>query len=39
MCVERRAGVGKTGARFFDYLRKGRKYVWLTVKLRFTRVR
>jgi len=39
MCVERRAGVGKTGARFFDYIRKGWKYVWLTVKLRFTRIR
>jgi dolichol-phosphate mannosyltransferase len=39
MCVERRAGVGKTGAHFFDYLRKGWKYVWLTIKLRFTRVR
>jgi dolichol-phosphate mannosyltransferase len=39
MCVERRAGVGKTGARFFDYIRKGWKYVWLTIKLRFARIR
>jgi dolichol-phosphate mannosyltransferase len=38
MCVERRSGVGKTGAKFTDYLKKGWKYVWLTVKLRFTRV-
>ncbi len=39
MCVERRSGVGKTGTRFFDYFRKGWKYVWLTLKLRFTRIR
>jgi dolichol-phosphate mannosyltransferase len=38
LCVERRSGVGKTGQKFTDYLRKGRKYVWLTVKLRFTRI-
>jgi dolichol-phosphate mannosyltransferase len=39
MCVERRAGQGKTGAHFFDYIKKGWKYVWLTVELRFTRIR
>jgi dolichol-phosphate mannosyltransferase len=39
MCLERRTGVGKTGQKFSDFLRKGWKYVWLTVKLRFTRVR
>jgi len=39
MCVERRSGVGKTGSHFFDYLRKGWKYVWLTLKLRFARIR
>ncbi len=39
LCVERRSGVGKTGRTFFDYLRKGWKYVWLTVKLRFTRIK
>ena len=39
MCVERRSGVGKTGSHFLDYFRKGWKYVWLTLKLRFTRIR
>jgi dolichol-phosphate mannosyltransferase len=39
MCVERRAGVGKTGQHFIDYFRKGWKYVWLTFKLRFTKIR
>lgn len=39
MCVERRTGVGKTGQKFGDFIRKGRKYVWLTLKLRFTRIR
>jgi len=39
MCVERRTGVGKTGQKLGDFLRKGRKYVWLTLKLRFTRIR
>lgn len=39
LCVERRAGVGKTGQRFGDFVRKGWKYVWLTVKLRFARIR
>ena len=39
MCVERRTGVGKTGQTFFDYVRKGRKYVWLTIKLRLTKIR
>jgi len=39
MCVERRAGVGKTGQHFFDYVRKGWKYVWLTIRLRFTKIK
>ncbi len=39
MCVERRTGVGKTGQKLGDFIRKGRKYVWLTLKLRFTRIR
>lgn len=39
MCVERRAGQGKTGAHFFDYIRKGWKYVRLTIALRFRRIR
>ena len=38
MCVERRTGVGKTGQKFSDFIRKGWKYVWLTVQLRFTRI-
>jgi dolichol-phosphate mannosyltransferase len=39
LCVERRSGVGKTGQKFGDFIRKGWRYVWLTVKLRFTRIR
>jgi dolichol-phosphate mannosyltransferase len=39
MCVERRTGVGKTGQRFSDFLAKGWKYVWLTIRLRFTKIR
>ncbi|MBN1938050.1 MAG: glycosyltransferase [Candidatus Aminicenantes bacterium] len=39
LCVERRSGTGKTGQKFGDFLRKGWKYVWLTVKLRFTKIR
>jgi dolichol-phosphate mannosyltransferase len=39
LCVERRSGVGKTGQKFADYLRKGRKYVGLTLKLRFTKIK
>jgi dolichol-phosphate mannosyltransferase len=38
MCVERRTGVGKTGQKFSDFIKKGWKYVWLTIKLRFTRI-
>lgn len=38
MCVERRTGVGKTGQKFGDFIRKGWKYVWLTLKLRFTKI-
>jgi dolichol-phosphate mannosyltransferase len=39
LCVERRSGVGKTGQNFHDFIRKGWKYVWLTIKLRFTKIR
>jgi dolichol-phosphate mannosyltransferase len=39
MCVERRTGVGKTGQKFSDFVGKGWKYVWLTVRLRFTKVK
>jgi dolichol-phosphate mannosyltransferase len=39
MCVERRTGVGKTGQKFTDFIGKGWKYVWLTIKLRFTRIK
>jgi len=39
LCVERRAGQGKTGQRFTDFIGKGWKYVWLTIKLRFTRIK
>jgi len=39
MCVERRMGISKTGQSFFDYLRKGWKYVWLTIRLRLTRIK
>jgi len=39
MCVERRTGVGKTGQKFSDFIRKGWKYVWLTIKLRFARIK
>ncbi len=39
LCVERRSGKGKTGQTFGDFIRKGWKYVWLTVKLRLTRIR
>jgi len=38
MCVERRTGMGKTGQKFGDFIRKGWKYVWLTLKLRFTKI-
>jgi dolichol-phosphate mannosyltransferase len=39
MCLERRTGVGKTGQKFSDFLAKGWKYVWLTLKLRLTKIR
>jgi dolichol-phosphate mannosyltransferase len=39
MCVERRTGVGKTGQKFSDFIKKGWKYVWLTMKLRFAKIR
>jgi dolichol-phosphate mannosyltransferase len=38
MCVERRTGIGKTGQTLGDFVRKGWRYVWLTMKLRFTRI-
>jgi dolichol-phosphate mannosyltransferase len=39
MCVERRTGASKTGQSFFDYLKKGWKYVWLTIQLWFTKIK
>jgi len=33
----RRMGISKTGANLFDYLKKGRKYVWLAFRLKFDR--
>jgi hypothetical protein len=39
MCVERRTGIGKTGQKFSDFIKKGWKYVWLTMKLRFAKIR
>jgi dolichol-phosphate mannosyltransferase len=39
LCVERRSGVGKTGQKLGDFIRKGWRYVWLTIKLRFTHIR
>lgn len=39
LCVERQSGVGKTGQHFSDFIKKGWKYVWLTIKLRFTRIK
>jgi hypothetical protein len=39
MCLERRTGVGKTGQKFSDFLAKGWKYVWLTLRLRLTKIR
>ena len=34
-CLPRRAGYSKTGNNLIDYLRKGRKYILLTLKLKF----
>ena len=39
ICIERRSGTGKTGQKFSDFIRKGRKYVGLTIRLRFTKIR
>lgn len=35
--LSRRMGASKTGASVFDYLRKGRKYVWLALTVKFVR--
>jgi len=35
----RSAGTSKTGGNFFDYIKKGWKYVWLASKLKFTRIK
>ena len=34
-CIPRRFGVSKTGTNFREYFKKGWKYVWLTVRLKF----
>jgi dolichol-phosphate mannosyltransferase len=36
--LARRMGTSKTGTNLFHYLKRGRKYLWLTVKLRFSRL-
>lgn len=38
ICKARRVGTSKTGTNLFDYLRKGIKYVILTVKLKFIKI-
>jgi len=35
--LSRRMGTSKTGTNLFHFLKRGRKYLWLTVKLRFFR--
>jgi dolichol-phosphate mannosyltransferase len=35
--LSRRMGTSKTGTNILQYLRRGRKYLWLTLKLRFSR--
>jgi dolichol-phosphate mannosyltransferase len=37
LCRGRTAGVSKTGTHFFDYIRRGRKYVWLALQLKFAK--
>lgn len=39
ICRARREGVSKTGTNIFHYLKKGLKYIGLTLKLRFTKIR
>lgn len=38
-CIPRRAGSSKTGLNLIDYLKRGSKYILLTLKLKFTRSR
>lgn len=38
-CLPRRAGISKTGVNLLDYLRKGWKYIFLTLNLRLGRKR
>ena len=35
IALPRRSGESKTGLNFFDYMRRGRKYIWTVVRLRF----
>jgi dolichol-phosphate mannosyltransferase len=35
--LSRRMGTSKTGANILQYLKRGRKYLWLTLKIRFSR--
>jgi dolichol-phosphate mannosyltransferase len=37
--LSRRMGTSKTGTNIFQYLRRGRKYLWLTLKIRFARLK
>lgn len=39
VCRARREGVSKTGTNIFHYLRKGLKYIWLTLRLRFSKIK
>jgi dolichol-phosphate mannosyltransferase len=37
--LSRRLGTSKTGTNLLHYLKRGRKYFWLTVKLKFSRLK
>lgn len=39
ICKARKAGASKTGTNLFHYLRRGIKYVILTLKLKFTKIK
>ena len=38
ICKARRVGTSKTGTNLFGYLRKGSKYIILTIKLKFSKI-
>lgn len=37
ICKARRRGTSKTGSHLFHYLKRGSKYIWLTLKLKFSK--